>query len=135
MIVLAGIKFAENNAEFLESLFHEGSTCSGYAKRLKRQVNIYDMQHNIIGAVTHGLFLACADKRIYNFSLYGLKTEGFVPVKTEAEVVLPIRYVHRAQKTKYNYFLKPFLKSHLFRPWLTKAVYHKPLHKALVCDV
>lgn len=63
MIVLAGIKFAENNAEFLESLFHEGSTCSGYAKRLKRQVNIYDMRHNIIGVVTHGLFLACAAKR------------------------------------------------------------------------
>ena len=64
MIILARLKFAENNNEFLESLFHSGSTCSGYAKRLKRQVNLYDMQHNIIGVVTHGLFLASADKRL-----------------------------------------------------------------------
>lgn len=56
MIILAGLKFAENNNEFLESLFHTDSTCYGYAKRLKRQVNLYDMQHNIIGVVTHGLF-------------------------------------------------------------------------------
>ena len=63
MVTLAGMKFAENNNEFLETLFHKGTTCCGFAKRLKRQVNIYDMQHNIIGVVTHKLFLACADKR------------------------------------------------------------------------
>ena len=63
MIHLAGMKFAENENEFLESLFHAGGTCCGYAKRHKRRVDIYDMQHNIIGVVTHKLFLACAEKR------------------------------------------------------------------------
>jgi hypothetical protein len=39
------------------------------------------------------LFIACTDKKIYNYTLYGVKTEGFVPLKTDAEVHLPISYV------------------------------------------
>lgn len=39
------------------------------------------------------IFIACADKKIYNFSLYGIKTEGFVPFKTADIVELPISYV------------------------------------------
>ncbi len=38
------------------------------------------------------LMIACADKKIYNFSLYGIKTEGFMPVKTDAIVTTPIYY-------------------------------------------
>ena len=38
------------------------------------------------------IFIACADKRIYNFSLYGVKTEGYIPLKTDALVELPIYY-------------------------------------------
>ncbi len=39
------------------------------------------------------IFIACSDKKIYNFSLYGIKTEGFVPFKTADLVELPISYV------------------------------------------
>jgi hypothetical protein len=39
------------------------------------------------------IFIACSDKKIYNFSLYGIKTEGFVPFKTTDIVELPISYV------------------------------------------
>ena len=46
------------------------------------------------GNKDYRIFLACADKRIYNFNLYGVKTEGFVPVKTDAIVNLPINFAH-----------------------------------------
>jgi hypothetical protein len=38
------------------------------------------------------LFIACADKRIYNYSIYGIKQEGFKPVLTASEVELPVKY-------------------------------------------
>ncbi len=39
------------------------------------------------------LFIACANKTIYNYSIHGEKQEKFVPVKTEDEVTLPIQYL------------------------------------------
>jgi hypothetical protein len=38
------------------------------------------------------LFIACADKKIYNYSIYGVKQEGFKPLATISEVELPVKY-------------------------------------------
>ena len=51
MIELNGKKFAENDKEFANSLFESGSTCVGYAKRLKRQIQLMDHQKNKIGVI------------------------------------------------------------------------------------
>jgi len=39
------------------------------------------------------IFIACADRRIYNYNPHGMAQEGFVPVKTEHAVDLPLQYV------------------------------------------
>lgn len=39
------------------------------------------------------IFIACADHKIYNYSLNGMKTEGYIPFQTNHPVELPISYV------------------------------------------
>ena len=56
MIELNGKLFAESESEFTDSLFTNGSTCVGYAKRLKRQIKLFDHQRNLIGMINkHGV--------------------------------------------------------------------------------
>jgi hypothetical protein len=38
------------------------------------------------------LFIPCSDRKIYNFSIWGEKQEGFKPLQTENEVRLPVRF-------------------------------------------
>ena len=63
MITLNGKKFAANNREFTESLFHPGGTCVGYYKVLKRAVVLMDMQRKRIGAVNWDGVLCSAVKQ------------------------------------------------------------------------
>jgi len=39
------------------------------------------------------LFIACEDKRIYNYTVEGKKYDGYTPLHTDAPVELPIQYV------------------------------------------
>lgn len=56
MIVINGNKYAETENEFIDSLFSSGGTCSGYAKRRKRDVLFMDHQHIPFGVVNaHGV--------------------------------------------------------------------------------
>jgi len=38
------------------------------------------------------IYVACADKKIYNYSLQGKPATGFVPLRTENEVNLPVQF-------------------------------------------
>ena len=60
MITLNHKKFAETEKEFVESLFSSTGTCTGYAKRYKRKIMLYNAQHVIIGAITRHSVLASA---------------------------------------------------------------------------
>ena len=44
MIVLNSVKFAESESEMIDSLFSDSGTCSGYAKRLKHKIKLFDLQ-------------------------------------------------------------------------------------------
>ena len=55
MIQLNGKKFAENDAEFKESLFHKGGTCVGYYKVFKKQVQLLNMQKEKVGVITNNV--------------------------------------------------------------------------------
>lgn len=46
MIEFNGRTFAKNDAEFVASLFNSGGTCSGFYKRRKDGIALYDMQNN-----------------------------------------------------------------------------------------
>ena len=83
-----------NTENYLHLIDRNGNYVQGFPVKLPAKVTSNLTLLDYEGNKDYRLFVACADKRIYNFSLYGIKTEGFVPVKTDAEVVLPIRYVH-----------------------------------------
>lgn len=53
MIILNGRQFAESDDEFVSTLFDKTrtETAYGYAKRLKRQVKLFDHQKNLIGMI------------------------------------------------------------------------------------
>ena len=62
MIVLNGRKFAENEKEFINSLFDKDGTCTGYAKRNLHSIILQDMQKNRVGVINQDGCLCCATK-------------------------------------------------------------------------
>ena len=66
MIELNGHKFAENNKEFLDSLFHDDSgTCTGYYRIRKHDIAFMDAQKKEQFAITkRGLLLNCSPERV-----------------------------------------------------------------------
>lgn len=62
MIIIQGLKFAKNEKEFVNSLFEDGKTAYGYAKRFKHHIYLYDMQRNVFGVLVNGI-LASAKKQ------------------------------------------------------------------------
>ncbi len=83
-----------NTEQYLHLMDRNGNYVQGYPIKLPAKVTSNLTVLDYEGNKDYRLFVACANKRIYNFTLYGVKTEGFVPVKTDAEVNLPISYVH-----------------------------------------
>ena len=81
-----------NTENYLHLLDRNGNYVQGYPVRLPSKatssMTLLDYDKN----KDYRIFIACADKRIYNFSLYGVKTEGYIPLKTDALVELPIYY-------------------------------------------
>lgn len=82
-----------NTDNYLHLLDRNGNYVQGYPvkmpARITSPVTLLDYDKN----KDYRLFVACADHKIYNYTLYGVKTEGFVPVKTETEVKLPVNYI------------------------------------------
>jgi len=82
-----------NTANYLHLIDRNGNEVQGFPVKMPAKVTspltLLDYDNN----KDYRLFMACADKKIYNFSLYGIKTEGFIPFKTDDIVTLPINYV------------------------------------------
>ena len=56
MIILNNKRFAKNNAEFIDSLFNNGPTCTGFYKVNKQSITIQDQQRQKIGVINkHGV--------------------------------------------------------------------------------
>ena len=52
MLVINGKKFAVNDKEFTDSLFHRGGTCVGFYKVMKNEIKLYNLQNVQIGVIT-----------------------------------------------------------------------------------
>lgn len=64
MIELNGKKFALNNKEFTDSLFHKsGGTCVGYYKVNKKTISLMDHNREKVGVITCHKVLARATKQ------------------------------------------------------------------------
>ncbi len=82
-----------NTENYLHLIDRNGNYVQGYPVKLPAKITsnitLLDYEHT----KEYRLYFACADKKIYNYTLYGVKTEGFVPLKTNAVVKMPIQYV------------------------------------------
>jgi hypothetical protein len=75
MINLNGNKYAENEAEFMQSLFEHGGTCTGYAKRHKRRIDLFDAQHCLLAIINKWGVLCEANGTTYGFASDPLQTK------------------------------------------------------------
>ena len=82
-----------NTDNYLHLIDRNGNYVKGFPVKLPAKATSKLSMLDYEGNKDYRLFLACADHTIYNFNLYGIKTEGFVPYKTVADVTLPIYYV------------------------------------------
>ena len=64
MITLNNKKFAETEAEFIDSLFASGGTCVGYAKKNKSSVTLLDHNKQKIGVINKHGVLGKATKQL-----------------------------------------------------------------------
>jgi hypothetical protein len=61
MVILNKQKFAESDEEYINAE-STTETCNGYAKRLKRQIKLFNRQKELVGVITKFGVLACASK-------------------------------------------------------------------------
>ena len=55
MITLNGKKFAKDENEMQDSLFHKGGTCVGYYRVNKRSITIMDHQKKKVGVISNNV--------------------------------------------------------------------------------
>ena len=82
-----------NTSNHLHLIDRNGNEVQGYPVKLPSPITSNITLLDYENKLDYRVFFACADKRIYNYTLYGIKTEGFTPVKTDDVVTLPIQYV------------------------------------------
>ncbi len=82
-----------NTKNHIHLIDRNGNYVQGYPLKTPNSITSNITLLDYDNTKDYRIFIACADKKIYNFSLYGIKTEGFVPFKTTDIVELPISYV------------------------------------------
>lgn len=81
-----------NTDNYLHLIDRNGKYVDGYPIKLSSPAT------NVLSLVDYEgkgdvrVFIACKNHLIYNYTLYGVRSEGFKPYKTEATVKLPIRF-------------------------------------------
>ncbi len=82
-----------NTEHYLHLMDRTGNYVQGFPVKMPSKITSNITLLDYKGEKDFRIFLACSDKYIYNYSLYGVKMEGFTPVKTDKEVVLPIYHL------------------------------------------
>ena len=111
MIILNGKKFAETEEEMENSLFESGGTCVGYAKRLQRQVKLFNHQKALIGVINgHGVL--CSASKIDGKNWYSFCTikeigeyKSYMQSVEEPEK-LAVKREFNPSKSCYNLYFK-----------------------------
>jgi hypothetical protein len=62
MIIVNGVKFAANDREFVESLFDPTGTATGYYRKLKRAIQLFDKDKQLIAVINKWLVVCNASK-------------------------------------------------------------------------
>lgn len=82
-----------NTENYLHLIDRNGKYVEGYPIKLSspatNSLSIVDYE----GKGDLRIFIACKNHLIYSYTLYGVRSEGFSPYKTDATVKLPVRFV------------------------------------------
>lgn len=81
-----------SSKNYLHLIDRNGNYVQGYPVKLPdestSELSLIDYDND----KDYRLFIACKNKIIYNYSIFGTKQDKFIPVRTENEVDLPIQY-------------------------------------------
>jgi hypothetical protein len=81
-----------SSKNYLHLIDRNGNYVQGYPVKLPdestSELSLIDYDND----KDYRLFIACKNKTIYNYSIFGIKQDKFIPVRTENEVNLPIQY-------------------------------------------
>lgn len=81
-----------NTDNYLHLIDRNGNYVQGYPVKLPQRATSAMTVLDYDKTRDYRIFIACADKKIYNYSLYGIKTEGYTPLRTDHVVRLPVHY-------------------------------------------
>jgi len=81
-----------NTDNYLHLIDRNGNYVQGYPVKLPQRATSAMTVLDYDKTKDYRIFIACADKKIYNYSLYGIKTEGYTPLRTDNPVRLPVYY-------------------------------------------
>lgn len=82
-----------NTRNYLHLIDRNGKYVQGYPVKLPSEATsplaVYDYDND----KNYRLLIACKNKNIYNYSIYGIKQQGYKTIITDNEVNLPVQYV------------------------------------------
>jgi hypothetical protein len=81
-----------SSENYLHLIDRNGNYVQGYPIKLPApatsELSLLDYDND----KDYRIFIACKNKTIYNYTIYGIKQENFKPYKTDNEINLPIKY-------------------------------------------
>ncbi len=81
-----------NTDKYIHLIDRNGKYVQGFPMKLPSKATNKLCVFDYEGNNDLRLFIACADNKIYNYSIFGVLQDGFKPLQTNNEVTLPIRY-------------------------------------------
>lgn len=82
-----------NTDNYLHLIDRNGNYVQGYPIKLPAKASNAISLIDYDGDRNYRVFIACSNNTIYNFNLYGVRSEGYKPYKSDAPVKLPIKFV------------------------------------------
>lgn len=82
-----------NTDNYLHLIDRNGKYVDGYPIKLSSPASNAISLIDYEGNKDHRIFIACKNHLIYSYTLYGVRSEGFKPYKTDGFVKLPVKFV------------------------------------------
>lgn len=82
-----------NTDNYLHLIDRNGKYVDGYPIKLQSPASNAISLIDYEGNKDHRIFIACKNHLIYSYTLYGVRSEGFKPYKTDGLVNLPVKFV------------------------------------------
>ncbi|MBK6522015.1 MAG: hypothetical protein IPG08_06625 [Sphingobacteriaceae bacterium] len=82
-----------NTDNYLHLIDRNGKYVDGYPIKLSSPASNAISLIDYEGNKDHRVFIACKNHLVYSYTLYGVRSEGFKPYRTDGLVKLPVKFV------------------------------------------